>query len=76
MTAKPALHPEYITDADGRRKTVVLPIEEYESLVEDLADLAALAERRSEPTSFHQEVMAELRRDGFSLAYLGSRSTL
>lgn len=64
VMATPALHPEYITDADGRRKAVVLPIDEYESLVEDLADLALLAERRGEPTSSHQEVVDELRRDG------------
>jgi hypothetical protein len=64
MTAETALHPEYITDADGRRKAVVLPIEEYESLVEDLADLAVLAERSGEPTISHQDVINELRRDG------------
>ena len=64
MTAETALHPGYITDADGRRKAVVLSIEEYESLVEDLADLAVLAERRDEPTTSHQEVIDELRRDG------------
>ena len=65
MTAETALHPEYITDADGRRKAVVLPIGEYEALIEDLADLAVLAERRDEPTTSHHEVIDELRRDGF-----------
>ena len=64
MTAETALHPEYITDAEGRRKAVVLPIEEYESLVEDLADLAVLAERRGEPKASHQDVIDELRGDG------------
>jgi hypothetical protein len=65
MTTKTALHPEYITDADGRRKAVVLPIQEYECLIEDLADLAVLAERRGEPTISHQDVIDALRRDGF-----------
>jgi PHD/YefM family antitoxin component YafN of YafNO toxin-antitoxin module len=46
VTTKHAFHPEYITDANGHRKAVVLPIEEYESLIEDLADLAIVAERR------------------------------
>ncbi len=64
MTAETALHPEYITDADGRRKAVVLPIAEYETLIEDLADLAVLAERRGELTISHQDVIDELRRDG------------
>ncbi len=65
MTAQTALHPEYITDVDGHRRAVVLPIEEYECLSEDLADLAVLAERRGEPTISHQDVIDALRRDGF-----------
>lgn len=64
VNAKHAFHPEYITDADGHRKAVVLPIEEYESLIEDLADLAIVAERRGEPTLSHEAVMDELERDG------------
>jgi hypothetical protein len=35
-------------DAKGRRTAVVLPIAEYEQLVEDLHDLAVVAERRDE----------------------------
>ncbi len=42
----------------------MLPIEEYESLIEDLADLAIVAERRGEPTLTHEAVMDELERDG------------
>jgi len=59
-----ALHPEYITDAEGHRKSVVLPLEEYEALMEDLSDLAIVAERRSEPVHSHQAVKDELERDG------------
>lgn len=44
VTAKHAVHTEPITDANGQRKAVVLPIEEYESLIEDLADLTIIAE--------------------------------
>lgn len=36
-------HPDYITDEKGHRRAVILPIEEYEDLLEDLADLADLA---------------------------------
>jgi hypothetical protein len=39
---------QYQTDAKGRRTAVVLPIAEYEQLVEDLHDLAVVAERRDE----------------------------
>ena len=64
MSAEQAHHPEYITDANGRRKAVVLPIEEYEALIEDLADLAVVAERRDDPTCSHQAIMEELEHDG------------
>lgn len=64
MAIRPQLHPEYITDADGRRKAVVLPVEEFELLLEDLEDLAVAAERRDEPGVPHAEVRAELKRDG------------
>jgi PHD/YefM family antitoxin component YafN of YafNO toxin-antitoxin module len=46
------IHPitsqQYITDADGQKTGVILSIEEYEQLLEDLHDLALVAERRSE----------------------------
>jgi hypothetical protein len=58
------VHPEYITDGEGNRKSVILPIREYELLLEDLEDLAAIAERRDEPTLGHDALLEELRRDG------------
>ncbi|MFB1485998.1 MULTISPECIES: hypothetical protein [unclassified Thiocapsa] len=64
MTAKHAFHPESITDANGHHKVVVLPIEKYGSLIEDLADLAIVAERPGEPTLSREAVMDELERDG------------
>jgi hypothetical protein len=57
-----ALH--YITDEHGARSAVVLPISQYEKLLEDLDDLAAIAERRDEPVVPHDEFIAELKRDG------------
>jgi len=41
---------QFLTDAQGKRTAVVLPIEEYERLLEDLHDLGAVAERRDEAT--------------------------
>jgi PHD/YefM family antitoxin component YafN of YafNO toxin-antitoxin module len=58
------LHPQYITDEAGKRVSVVLPVAEYEELMEDMEDLAAMAERRDEPGIPHDEVIAELKRDG------------
>ena len=40
----------YVVDENGNRKAVMLPIEEYEELLEDLEDLALIAQRRNEPT--------------------------
>ncbi len=39
-------------------------LEEFEELLEDIEDLAVLAERREEPTVTHAEVLAQLKRDG------------
>lgn len=30
------IHPQYITDAEGNRVSVILPIEEYKALLEEL----------------------------------------
>lgn len=38
----------FIVDAKGRRRSVVLPIKRYETLMEDLHDLAVVDERRDE----------------------------
>ncbi len=40
----------YVVDENGNRTAVMLPIEEYEALLEDLQDLAVIAQRRDEPT--------------------------
>lgn len=43
---------------------VVLPINDYEKLLEDLDDLAVVAERRDEPVIPHDQFIADLKRDG------------
>jgi hypothetical protein len=55
---------QFLTDEHGNKTAVVLPITDYEKLLEDLDDLAAIAERREEPVISHEEIKAELRRDG------------
>jgi hypothetical protein len=55
---------QYLTDEAGRKTAVVLPITDYEKLLEDLDDLAAIADRREEPTIPHEQFKAQLRRDG------------
>ena len=41
---------QFVVDDQGRRSAVLLPIADYERLMEDLDDLAVIAERRDEPT--------------------------
>jgi hypothetical protein len=55
---------QYITNKSGKKTAVILPIEAFQERLEDLADLAAVAERREEPTISHRELVAELERDG------------
>lgn len=64
MASVASLHPQYIVDPQGQRTSVLLPIEEYETLLEDLNDLAAVAERRDEAVVEHAEVVARLKADG------------
>jgi len=55
---------QYLTDDRGERTAVLLPISAYEKLLEDLDDLAVVAERREEPTIPHEQFISELKRDG------------
>ena len=47
---------QYQTDAQGKRTAVVLPIADYERLLEDLHDLAVVAERHDEPAIDQEEL--------------------
>lgn len=62
--ATTTLHPQYVIDDAGRKVSVILPANEFDELLQDLEDLAALAERRDEPTIDHDEVVARLQADG------------
>jgi len=55
------LHPQYVTDSKGHQTAVILPIEEFNGLIEDLEDLATVAERVGEPTISHEQVVKELK---------------
>jgi len=58
------LKPQYITDDAGQKVSVILPLDEFDELMEDIEDLAAVAERRDEPTISHEQLISELKRDG------------
>ena len=50
----------FVVDENGKRTAVVLPIGEYERLLEDLEDLAVIAQRRNEPTESLATVVERL----------------
>ena len=55
---------KYVTNKAGDKTAVILPIDEFQELMEDIEDLAAVAERREEPTISHEQLLAELKKDG------------
>ena len=59
------LKPQFVTNEEGEKTAVILSLEDYRSLLEDLEDLALIAERREESTIAHQQVIAELKKDGY-----------
>jgi hypothetical protein len=52
----------YIVTPKGEKTGVVLSIKEYNELLEDLADLAIIAERKDEPTQPFDRVKEKLER--------------
>jgi hypothetical protein len=54
----------YQTDAHGKRTAVVVPIAEFEQMLEDLHDLAVIADRRNEPTMTFDELKHRLAEGG------------
>jgi PHD/YefM family antitoxin component YafN of YafNO toxin-antitoxin module len=55
---------QYVTNEAGDKTAVIVPIEDFRELMEDIEDLATIAERREEPTISHEQLLAELKRDG------------
>ena len=55
---------QFIVDDKGRRTKVLLPIKHYEKLLEDLHDLAVVAERKCEESVDFERVEQRLKRDG------------
>ena len=55
---------QFIVNKDGKKTAVVMPLADYQRLLEDLHDLSVVAERREEPTVTLEEVKRRLRSDG------------
>ena len=55
---------QYLTDERDEKVAVVIPIADYESLMEDVADLACVAERRDEKRISLADLKQQLMADG------------
>lgn len=55
---------QYVTDDQGRKQSVILPVEAYEEMLEDIQDLVVVAERRKEKSVSLDEMKKRLKRDG------------
>jgi hypothetical protein len=65
MSTRTALaNEQFIVDAKGKRTAVLLPLKRYQELLEDLHDLAVVAERRAEEPIALDQVQRRLREDG------------
>ncbi len=57
------LDEQYIINNKGQRKAIILPINKYNELLEDIHDLTIIAERRDEPTISFEELKKQLKKD-------------
>lgn len=57
----------YVVDARGRKTGVILSLKQYQRLMEDLYDLARVADRRDEEPVALEEVKRRLKEDGLLL---------
>ena len=55
---------QFVIDAQGKQKGALLSIKQYQKLMEDLHDLALVADRRREKSVPLEDVKRRLKRDG------------
>jgi PHD/YefM family antitoxin component YafN of YafNO toxin-antitoxin module len=59
-----AAQEQFVVDTNGRKTGVILSLKRYQELMEDLHDLAVVAERRAERPISLEEMKRRLRKDG------------
>lgn len=55
---------QFVVDGSGRKTAVLVPIRKYEKMLEDLHDLAVVAERKDEKPISLAEMKRRLKSDG------------
>lgn len=57
-------HEQYVVDRKGKRVSVILSVERYDRLLQDLHDLAVVAKRRNQKPISFDEMRRRLKKDG------------
>ena len=55
---------QYIVDEEGHKRAVVMDIDSYEELLEDIESLALIADAKQEPTVSFEDVKKRLKASG------------
>lgn len=55
---------QYVVDTEGKKVSIILSLKRYQRLMEDLHDLAVVAERRDEKPISLEEMKRQLKKDG------------
>jgi len=58
-----AVQEQYVVDTNGKKMGVILSLKHYQQLMQDLHDLAVVAERREEKPISLEEMKRRLKRD-------------
>ncbi len=59
-----ATQEQFVVDSKGKKTGVILPLKRYQRLLEDLHDLAVVAERRAEAPISFEEMKRRLKKNG------------
>ncbi len=57
------MNTQFIVDEAGKKTSVILPVEDYEELLEDIHDLTVIAERKNEPSVSFVDLKNRLKAD-------------
>ena len=59
-----AAQEQFVVDVNGRKTAIILPMKRYQNLMEDVHDLAVVAERRAERPISLEEMKRRLKKNG------------
>jgi hypothetical protein len=62
-------HAQFVVNAQGKKTGVLLSLKQYQKLLEDLHDLAVIAERHNEEPISLEEVQRRLQHEGGNVSF-------